>query len=133
MSEADKQQAINALLSAENFAQLGTVNGQQPHIDTVWFEREGEQMLVATTLATRKAKNLQKNPAAFVVVTNRDNPYEQVQMRVTLLALEDDNDMQVCDRIAERYTGRKFPQRKHRDRVVLRLHILSYKYHIARV
>jgi PPOX class probable F420-dependent enzyme len=134
MTENKNQVAIDGLLSAANFAQLGTVNSkQQPHIDTVWFERDADDLLVATTLATLKAKNLQRNPAAYIVVTHRENPYEQVQIKAQLLAVEEDDDLEVCDRIAKRYTGRKFPQRRHNGRVVLRLRMLNFKYHIARV
>lgn len=122
------------LLAEENFAQLATVNqrGDQ-HIDTVWFERDGDTLLVATTAATQKAKNLKHNPSAYVVITNRHNPYEQVQIKARLQSVSEDDSMHVCDRIARRYTGRPFVQRQHKGRVVLRLQMLSHKYHKAKV
>jgi len=127
-------QELDSLLLAANFAQLGTVNSDgTPHIDTVWYEYKEEMLVVATTMATRKAKNLSANPAGYIVVTNKDNGYEQAQMKVELACIEPDGDMKVCDSIALRYTGRKFPQRGHKNRVAIYLRILSCKYHVARV
>lgn len=126
--------AVQALLNAPNFAQLATVNADgSPHIDTVWFLFEENQLCVATTQATKKAKNLSHNPDGYIVVTHKDNPYEQVQIKVRLNRMESDDDMAICDRIARHYTGRAFPQRKHKGRVAFYLDIIKCKYHIARV
>lgn len=128
------QTEIFALLDGANFAQLASVNADgSPHIDTVWIAHEGGHILVATTLSTRKAINLRNNPAAYLVVTQRDDPYVQAQIKLTCVDLADDDDLTVCDRIAHKYTGRPFPQRHHRGRVVLQLRIDSARYHRARV
>ena len=128
------EDAVQVLLRGNNFAQLGTVNADHtPHIDTVWFAYEEDKIVVATTLATKKAKNLQANPNAYIVVTNKDNAYEQAQIKVVLSAIEDDADLAICDSIAKAYTGNAFVQRKHQGRVALVFDILKIKYHVARV
>lgn len=122
------------LLSGANFAQLGTLNADgSPHIDTVWFMRDDDLLLIPTTLRTRKARNLSRDARGFVVVTRREDPHEQLQMRVACVALAPDEDLAVCDRIAERYIGRAFPRRHHRGRVALHLRILSARHHIVRL
>lgn len=128
-----KDDVIN-LLKMDNFAQLGTVNPDNtPHIDTVWVGLDGEQLVVATTLRTQKARNLKQNPAAFMVVTDRTNPYEQAQMTLRLDRMENDENMHVCDRLAYEYTGKPFPQRNHKDRVAMYFDVLKVRHHIARV
>ena len=125
---------VEKLLAGDNFAQLATVNPDNtPHSDTVWFEYKNDQIIVATTARTRKAKNLRHNNQGFIVVTHRENPYEQAQITVTLSCVEQDNEMLVCDRIAKRYTGKHFPQRHHAERVALYFDIVKVKYHIAKV
>lgn len=100
-------EGVVSLLSGPNFAQLGTINSDgTPHIDTVWFGCNDNELVVATTMSTKKARNLTTNP---------------------------DEDMQVCDAIALSYTGKEFPQRGHKNRVAIYLEIVSCKYHIARV
>ena len=125
---------IRQLLIEPNFAQFGTVNQDgSPHIDTVWFKYENDLIVIATTMATKKAKNISANSNGYIVVVNRNNPYEQVQLKVTLDKIEADDALKICDSIAFRYTQKEFPQRKHKNRVAIYLQPLSYKYHIARV
>jgi general stress protein 26 len=125
---------VKVLLSNDNFAQLGTVNSDNtPHIDTVWFSYQDEKIVVATTMATKKGKNLQANPNGYIVVTNKDNPYEQAQIKVVLSSIQEDDDLAICDSIAMEYTGKPFPQRKHKGRVALVFGIIKVKYHVARV
>ena len=128
------QTEITELLDHANFAQLASVNADgSPHVDTVRIAREGELILVATTLRTRKAINLLANPAAYMVVTRRDDPYEQAQLKLHFIGCVADEGLAICDRIAHKYTGRPFPQRQHRGRVALRLRIDKARYHRARV
>ena len=123
-----------ALLKGSHFAQLATINSDgTPHIDTVWYDYQNHQLIVATTQATLKAKNLQRSPNAYVVITHRDNPYEQLQMKVRCADIKADDDLSVCDSIAIQYTGNPFPQRHHKGRVAIHLDILSEKHHIAKV
>jgi general stress protein 26 len=125
---------VAALLSGANFAQFGTVNSDgSPHIDTVWFSHEWGMIAIATTMATKKAKNIEEKPAGYLVVTNRSNPYEQAQIKVGLDRIEADDSLEICDSISKRYTGKPFPQRKHKGRIVIYLKVASCKYHIARV
>lgn len=127
-------QQVAELLAAPNFAQFGTVNPDaSPHIDTVWFRYENDLLVIATTMATRKARNIAANRNGYLVVTARENPYEQAQLKVVLDRIETDESMRVCDAIARRYTGKNFPQRKHKQRIAIYLRVISCKYHIARV
>lgn len=128
------EREVKELLSNDNFAQLGTVNPDNtPHIDTVWFLYESDKIVVATTMATKKGKNLKDNPNGYIVVTNKDNPYEQAQIKVVLSSVKEDDDLAICDSIALEYTGNPFPQRKHKGRVALVFDIIKVKYHVARV
>lgn len=130
----DIPQEASRLLSEANFAQFGTVNADgSPHIDTIWYTYEEGNLIVATTLATRKARNISNNGAGYIVVTNRDNPYEQAQLKVQLKKIVPDDQLEICDAIARRYTGKPFPQRRHKGRIAIYLQLVSCKYHIARV
>jgi len=128
------EKAVIELLQQDHFAQLGTINTDgTPHVDTVWIGFENNQVIVATTMATKKAKNLSANPNAYMVITNHSNPYEQAQLKLKLLEIKSDQDMSLCDKIARLYTGKPFPQRKHAGRVALYFEIVHSHYHIARV
>ena len=109
MIEAQLESALISLLEKANFLQLGAVNvDNSPHIDTVWFDYTHKKLRVATTLKTKKAKNLQKNNKVFGVITQRDNPYEQAQLTLKLKEMMSDDDVSVCDDMAIKYTGKPF-------------------------
>lgn len=122
------------LLDTPNFAQLATVdrNGQ-PRIDTVWILRRGEKLLVATTRRTRKARNLGADARAFFVVVNRNDPYEQTQLKVVLECVRDDADLAICDEVAHKYLGRPFPARHWPERIALVFSVVDASYHRAAV
>lgn len=122
------------LLDAPNFAQLATVDADgQPRIDTVWIMRKGDRLLVATTRRTRKVQNLARDARACIAIVNRDNPYEQAQLKVVLERMVDDDDLSICDEIAARYTGRPFPVRHWPQRVALVFCVSGARYHRANV
>lgn len=128
------QSELELLLNDSNFAQFATVNEDgSPHIDTVWFGYQQGQLVIATTMATKKAKNISVNNNGYVVVTNKANPYEQAQIKVRLAAIESDESMAICDSISLRYIGKQFPQRHHLGRVAIFLSIVSARYHRAKV
>lgn len=134
MEQNSFSEAVTALLDGRNFGQLATVDSAgRPHIDTVWVLREGDEIVVASTLRTEKARNLARCPHAYLVVLNADNPYEQAQIALTLARTLPDPDLKVCDRIAAKYTGRPFPQRNHPDRVALVFSPGKVRYHRAHV
>lgn len=126
--------AVTQLLTAPNFMQLATINPDgSPHIDTVWFGYEEKRIIVATTGKTKKGRNILRNPDSFAVVTHRQNPYEQAQLKLKLAEIQDDKDLVVCDRLAAHYTGKPFPSRHFTQRVALYFDILDVHYHIAKV
>ena len=128
------QPELESLLRGDNFAQFATVNEDgSPHIDTVWFGYQHGRLIVATTMATKKAKNIAANANGYIVVTNKANPYEQAQIKVKLASIEPDENMVICDAISVRYIGKPFPQRHHPGRVVILLDIVSARYHRAKV
>jgi len=125
---------IRRLLDDPNFAQLATVDRTgQPRIDTVWILRRDEKLLVATTRRTRKARNLERDGRAFLVVVNRNDPYEQAQLKVALECVRDDADLVICDEIAHKYLGRPFPARHWPERIVLIFSVVDVGYHRATV
>ena len=129
-----ESEAVLRLLDAPNFAQLATVDQSgQPRIDTVWIKRREKQLLVATTRRTRKARNLEADARAFIVVVNRDDPYEQVQLKVVLERMEDDADLAICDEIALKYLGGPFPARHWPQRIALVFTVVNASYHRAAV
>lgn len=64
---------VQELLRGRYIAALGTQNSDASiHLTAVWFLFDGEQLYVATSSRSRKARNLQARPAASLMVDARD-------------------------------------------------------------
>jgi PPOX class probable F420-dependent enzyme len=98
------------LLDRPNFADLSTLMPDgAPHSDPVWVLRDGNTMYVGTGETTLKAKNTRRDPRIALSIVDRENPYEEAQLRGRVVEHREDNDMKIMDRISHKYTGKDFP------------------------
>lgn len=64
---------VKQLLNGRHIASLATQNPDgSVHIVAVWFRFDGESVSVATSSRSRKARNLQSNPAVSLMIDSRD-------------------------------------------------------------
>lgn len=60
---------VRAFLDAPRFAVLATVREDgTPHLTVVWYERRGDEVIVNTTAPRSKARNLERDPRASLLV-----------------------------------------------------------------
>jgi PPOX class probable F420-dependent enzyme len=70
------------LVDGTNYAVLGTVNPDgSPQTSPVWLTRDGDDVLVSTTVGRQKEKNLARDSRASITVFDHDNPYQYVEIR----------------------------------------------------
>jgi PPOX class probable F420-dependent enzyme len=101
--------------------------GAQTH--PVWFELDGNDVLVNTTLERSKGRNLVRDPRATLLVVDRDNSSRWIEIRGDV-DLETDRAIEELDRVTRRYTGHPrfygfvYPEERRRSetRVVARIH-----------
>ena len=81
----------------------------------MWFDHEGDQILVNTAAHRRKCGWIRNNPQLTVLIVNPDNPYHWVQIKCTVEReeLEDgpngERVTRQLDKIWQRYTGNEPP------------------------
>jgi PPOX class probable F420-dependent enzyme len=110
---------VKRLLDAANFAHLSTLmEDGSPKVEPIWIGREGDHLLIATDRKSLKGKNLARDKRVALSIIDYKNPYEQALVRGTVIADRDDNDLEVLDVLALKYTGKPFPRRKWSSRVV---------------
>jgi PPOX class probable F420-dependent enzyme len=104
---------VRALLDGRNFAHIATVLPDgAPQSTAVWMHTHDGRPFFFTQQASRKARNLARDPRVAISVTDRGNPYrtawlrgEVVETRTGEAALE------LIDVLSEKYTGQPFPMR----------------------
>ncbi|MFF8727917.1 PPOX class F420-dependent oxidoreductase [Streptomyces sp. NPDC015171] len=99
---------LKSLLDDKVFVVLGTVQPDgSPQMSPVWVQRDGEELLVSTTVDRRKFRNLDRDPRVTVVVVNPDEPYEYAEIRGTAETTTEGGP-ELIDTLSRKYTGRKY-------------------------
>jgi PPOX class probable F420-dependent enzyme len=114
-------QEIKALIHGVNFGHLATLmRDGAPHVDPVWVDLEGNNILICSGVGSLKAKNTKRDPRIGLSVIATDNPYKEAQVRGRVVEQRPDPDFAVIDQISRKYTGKPFPWRdKPAERLVL--------------
>lgn len=81
---------VQELLAKPVLARLGTANPQnnQPHVTPVWFEWDGEYLLISAFISTRKAREAAANPRLSVLIDVED-PTQAVLLEGKAEVLQD--------------------------------------------
>lgn len=101
--------ATAELLDGKNFATLATINPDGgPQTSVVWFEREGDALLISVTAGRKKARNIERDPRVSLTVFDLGNPYRSAEVRGTAELLPDP-DKVLPKRLSQRYLGEDPP------------------------
>ena len=104
---------VRALFEGANYGHLATVlPSGAPHSVPVWTGMEGEHVVFFTQTASRKARNLERDPRVAFSITDHEQPYRMAQIRGRVVGtVEGDAALEIIDRLAVKYTGSPFPMR----------------------
>ncbi|MEU6370473.1 PPOX class F420-dependent oxidoreductase [Streptomyces sp. NPDC046931] len=101
---------LKSLLDRPVFVVLGTIQPDgSPQLSPVWVKRDGDHLLVSTTVDRRKKKNLDRDPRVSVVVQDPDSPYEYAEIRGTA-ELSTEGARELIDELSVKYTGKKYAE-----------------------
>ncbi|MFD6026986.1 PPOX class F420-dependent oxidoreductase [Streptomyces griseoluteus] len=117
---------LKSLLDTPVFIVVGTIQPDgSPQMSPVWVKRDGDDVLISTTVGRRKEKNLRRDPRATVVVVDPENPYEYAEIRGTA-ELTTEGGQALIDELSLKYTGKKYAEfnpasANDAERVVVRI------------
>ncbi len=95
---------LKRILDGRAFVTLGTVQPDgSPQLSPVWIARDGDELLMSTTVARRKYRNLQRDPRASVVVTDPEAPYSYAEIRGRVTTTTE-GAYELIDELARKYT-----------------------------
>lgn len=117
---------LKKLLDTPVFVTLGTIQPDgSPQLSPVWVKRDGDDLLISTTVGRRKEKNLRRDPRVSVVVQPFDAPYTYAEIRGTA-SLTTEGGPQLIDELSRKYTGKPYAEfnpaaGEDAERVVVRI------------
>ncbi|MFI1566154.1 PPOX class F420-dependent oxidoreductase [Streptomyces sp. NPDC020490] len=117
---------LKELLDSPVFVNVGTIQPDgSPQLSPVWVARDGDDLLISTTVDRRKKRNLDRDPRVSVVVQVPDSPYEYAEIRGHA-ELTTEGGPELIDRLSLKYTGKKYAEfnpasAQDAERVVVRI------------
>ncbi len=101
------------LAQKKSFLQLATVMPDgTPHVAPVWWDYDGENIIVNTAKGRVKDKNMRREPRVGMDVMDPDNPYRHVSMRGRVIDITEKGADEHIDKLTKKYTGQdKYPYR----------------------
>jgi PPOX class probable F420-dependent enzyme len=77
----------------------------------VWVALENERILVCTSDANWKAKDMLRDARVALSVTDNDDPYRMAAIQGRVVEVRPDEGCRYMDPISYKYTGARFPSR----------------------
>ena len=103
---------VRELLDAPNYVHLSTLRADgSPRNWVVWVGLEGEHILICTSDAIWKAKDMRRDPRVALSVTDLEDPYRMAAIQGRVLEVRLDEGCRYMDPISLKYTGAPFPSR----------------------
>jgi PPOX class probable F420-dependent enzyme len=93
---------------ARVFATLATIMPDgRAHLTIVWVKRDGDDLLVSTTVNRQQGKNMMRDPRVTLIVSAPDNPYLYAEIRGNV-SLTPDPGRELPDELSRKYTGQDY-------------------------
>jgi PPOX class probable F420-dependent enzyme len=103
---------LDAFLSQPNPSVIATLDPDgSPHTAATWYLWENGRVLVNMDEGRKRLAYIRRDPRVSITVLGADDWYHHVTLLGRVVALEDDPDFEVIDRLSRHYTGQPYPQR----------------------
>jgi len=103
---------VRQLLGAPNYVHLSTLRADgSPRNWVVWVGLEDDYILVCTSDATWKAKDMRRDPRVAMSVTDTADPYRMAAIQGRVVEVRPDEGCRYMDPISFKYTNVPFPSR----------------------
>ena len=103
---------VRKLLDAPNYVHLSTLRADgSPRNWVVWVGLEDDYILVCTSDAIWKAKDMRRDPRVALSVTDMADPYRMAAIQGRIVEVRPDEGCRYMDPISVKYTGAPFPSR----------------------
>lgn len=101
---------LRRLLDGPVFVTLGTIQPDgSPQMSPVWVKRDGDDLLISTTIGRRKEANLRGDPRVSVVLQPFDAPYTYAEVRGEATLTTEGGD-ELIDELSRKYTGKPYAE-----------------------
>jgi PPOX class probable F420-dependent enzyme len=108
------------------FATVATIQPDgSPQLSVVWIKRDGDDVILSTTMGRRKERNLRRDPRVTVMINPCDAPYSYAEIRGTA-TLTTEGGQELINQLSRKYTGKNYAEfnpasKDDAERIVVRI------------
>jgi PPOX class probable F420-dependent enzyme len=101
------------LFGKKAFANLATLMPDgSPQVTPVWVDFDGARIIVNSARGRQKDRNIKRNPAVALAVSDPGNPYRYLEVRGRVVEIVEEGASEHIDKMAKKYLGvDKYPNR----------------------
>jgi PPOX class probable F420-dependent enzyme len=92
-----------------------------PQVTPVWFNTEGEYLLINTVVGRTKYRNMQANPQVALAIPDPQDSYRYVQIRGRVVEMLSEGGMEHIQKLAVIYTGKSWDFPPDQERVICKV------------
>ncbi len=91
------------------FAILGTLYPDgSPQVTPVWFNTDGEHILIDSAKGRAKDRNMRRNPHVTVAILDPKNPYRYIQIRGRVVDITEKGAVEEIHALSHKYGGQDY-------------------------
>lgn len=91
------------------FVHLATIMPDgSPQVTPIWFDTDGEFILINSASGRVKDKNMRANPQVALAISDPRNPYRYIQIRGQVVEITMDRAVDHINRLSQKYTGKNY-------------------------
>jgi len=98
-----------------------TMPDGSPQVTPVWFNTDGEHILINTAKGRVKDRNMRARPQVAVAIPDPENTYRYVQLRGRVVAMLEEGAAEHFDEVARSYIGKPFDYPADQVRVICKI------------
>lgn len=112
------------------FLYLATVGKKgTPQVTPVWFETDGEYILINTNEGRAKDRNMKERPDVAMVVQDPKDPYRYLGMRGEVVSYTTEGADEHINKLSLRYYGKPWTYREGQKRIIYKIKPTSFDEH----
>ena len=109
------------IIDGRNFAHMATLmRDGSPQVTPVWIGREGDIILINTTLGRAKQKNVSRDSRVAISIIDERNPYRNLVIRGRVIEQTQEGAIENINQLSKKYLGKDYPW-PDRNRIIIKI------------
>lgn len=115
---------------AKAFLFLATVNSKGiPQVTPVWFDTEGDFILINTNEGRIKDRNMKSQPNVAMVIQDPSDPYRYLGMQGKVVSSTTEGADEHIDMLSRRYYNKPWTYREGQKRIIFKIQPTHFDTH----